>query len=203
MGGDSALVGEVFAYLCKEPQQRKAHEAKVAEFMKNKSDGAKSVIDKMNSATDSGLVEHVISTWVQYRKDMKKAEELEAMLNGENAKFASFAARNKNGAMSAGQKATEVKAYGLLNHAMLLWTEVTKVERLLRYYTNRMDHKKHQLQGLQSMFRNFATQLESGLKEGTPRDQAALKAGGRKLSKSENTVSLPNIHQKKNGSSRS
>merc|ERR1719236_49588 len=168
----------------------KAQEAKVAEFMKNKSDGAKSVIDKMNSATDSGLVEHVISTWVQYRKDMKKAEELEAMLNGENAKFASFAARNKNGAMSAGQKATEVKAYGLLNHAMLLWTEVTKVERLLRYYTNRMDHKKHQLQGLQSMFRNFATQLETGLKEGTPRDQAALKAGGRKLSKSENTVSL-------------
>merc|ERR1719420_1016287 len=70
----------------------KAQEAKVAEFMKNKSDGAKSVIDKMNSATDSGLVEHVISTWIQYRKDMKKAEELEAMLNGENAKFASFAA---------------------------------------------------------------------------------------------------------------
>merc|ERR1712205_187809 len=123
--GDGALIGEVFAYLCKEPQQRradeeaakklaeieaklaesmakgkdnakavlmrnlaqgdnmlmdvcleawkswlveykknkesedavKAQEAKVAEFMKNKSDGAKSVIDKMNSATDSGLVE--------------------------------------------------------------------------------------------------------------------------------------------------
>merc|ERR1711977_620301 len=176
----------------------KAQEAKVAEFMKNKSDGAKSVIDKMNSATDSGLVEHVISTWVQYRKDMKKAEELEAMGSGENAKFASFAARNKNGAMSAGQKATEVKAYGLLNHAMLLWTEVTKVERLLRYYTNRMDHKKHQLQGLQSMFRNFATQLESGLKEGTPRDAAALgdKKGSKRLSKSEQTTSLPNIQQK-------
>merc|ERR1712054_734644 len=265
--GDSALIGEVFAYLCKEPQQRKAdeeaaaklaeieaklaaqagknkdnakavlmrnlaqgdnmlmdvcmeawkgwladykknkesedavkaQEAKVAEFMKNKSDGAKSVIDKMNSATDSGLVEHVISTWVQYRKDLKKAEEMEAILNGENAKFASFAARNKNGAMSAGQKATEVKEYGLYIHSFLLWTEFCRVERLLRYYTTRMDHKKHQLQGLQSMFRNFATQLESGLKEGTPRDAAALKDGGRKLSKSDNTVSLPNIHQKKNG----
>merc|ERR1719387_1904708 len=219
--GDSALIGDVFAYLCKEPKQRKEdeeaekklkeieaklaaqagknkdnakavlmrnlaqgdnmlmdvcmeawkswladykknkdtedaikeQERKVAEFMKSKSDGAKSVIDKMNSATDSGLVEHVISTWVQYYKDLKKAEEMEAILNGAQGKFASFAARNKNGAMSAGQKATEVKAYGLLNHAMLLWTEVTKVERLLRYYTNRMDHKKHQLQGLQSMFR--------------------------------------------------
>merc|ERR1719169_207730 len=148
--GDSALIGEVFSYLCKEPQQRKADEeaekklkeieaklaaqsgknkdnakavlmrnlaqgdnqlmdvclecwktwlveykkdkesedavkaaeAKVAAFMKNKSEGAKGIIDKMNSATDSGLVEHVISTWVQYQKEKKKAEEMEAMLNG-------------------------------------------------------------------------------------------------------------------------
>merc|ERR1719163_2109073 len=73
----------------------KAQEAKVAEFMKNKSDGAKSVIDKMNSATDSGLVEHVISTWVQYYKDLKKAEEMEAILNGAQGKFGAFSERNK------------------------------------------------------------------------------------------------------------
>merc|ERR1719235_2749875 len=50
-------------------------EAKVAAFMKTKSEGAKGVIDRMNSATDSGLVEHVISTWIQYWNDKKKAEE--------------------------------------------------------------------------------------------------------------------------------
>merc|ERR1711985_221353 len=143
--GDSALIGEVFAYLCKEPMQRKADEeaerkmkeieaklaaqagknkdnakavlmrnlasgdnmlmdvcieawkgwlveykknkesedaikaaeAKVAEFMKAKSEGAKGVIDRMNASTDSGLVEHVISTWAQAYKDKKKAEEME------------------------------------------------------------------------------------------------------------------------------
>merc|ERR1712025_1180809 len=152
--GDGALIGEVFAYLCKEPLQRKADEeaekkmreieaklaaqagrnkdnakavlmrnlasgdnmlmdvcieawkgwlveykknkesedavkaaeAKVAAFMKNKSEGAKGIIDRMNSATDSGLVEHVVSTWVQYFKDLKKAEEMEAILNGANSK---------------------------------------------------------------------------------------------------------------------
>merc|ERR1712023_131430 len=120
----------------------KAQEAKVAEFMKNKSDGAKSVIDKMNSATDSGLVEHVISTWVQYYKDLKKAEEMEAILNGAQGKFGAFSERNKAGAMSAGQKAQAVKEYGLLNHSMCLWSEFCKVERLLRYYANRMDGKK-------------------------------------------------------------
>merc|ERR1719310_527002 len=266
--GDSALIGEVFAYLCKEPQQRKAdeeaekklkeieaklaaqagknkdnakavlmrnlaqgdnmlmdvcleawkgwladykknkdtedaikaQEAKVAEFMKNKSDGAKSVIDKMNAATDSGLVEHVISTWVQYWNDLKKAAEMEAILNGANSKFAAFGERNKAGAMSAGQKATAVKEYGLLVHSMLLWTEVTKVERMLRYYGNRIEGRKHQLQGLQTMFRNFATQLETGLKDGTPRDGGAIKNGSsKKLSKNEQSVSLPNIHKPPSG----
>merc|ERR1712193_339937 len=228
--GDSALIGEVFGYLCKEPQGRKADEeaarklaeieaklaaqagknkdnakavlmrnlaqgdnmlmdvcleawkawlvedkkdketedavkdaeAKVAAFMKTKSEGAKGVIDRMNAATDSGLVEHVISTWIQYYKDVKKAEEMEAMLAANEGKFANFSSRNKQGAMTAGQKATAIKEYGLINHAMLLWIEVTRVERMLRYYQGRIDGKKTQLQGLQTMFRNFANQLETG-----------------------------------------
>merc|ERR1711959_795685 len=98
---------------------------------------------------------------------------------------------------------------GLLNHSILLWKEFTSVERLLRYYSNRVEHKKHQLQGLQTMFRNFANQLETGLKEGTPRESYAIgdkKGQGKRLSKSDQTVSLPNIHQKppsgRNGSGR-
>merc|ERR1719335_1232395 len=265
--GDSALIGEVFAFLCKEPMARKAAEdeenkmrameaklaaqaaknkdgakavlmrnlasgdnmlmdvcieawkdwlkeyklnkesedavkaaeAKVAAFMKSKSEGAKGVIDKMNSATDSGLVEHVISTWIQYRKDEKKAQEMEELLNGANSKFGAFASRNKDSAMSAGQKATAVKEYGLLNHSILLWTEFCKVERLLRYYSNRIEGKKHQLQGLQTMFRTFATQLESGLKDGTPRDASAIKNGSKRMSKTEGSVSLPNIHKSGSG----
>merc|ERR1711904_624299 len=173
----------------------KAAEAKVAAFMKSKSEGAKGVIDKMNSATDSGLVEHVISTWIQYRKDEKKAQEMEELLNGANSKFGAFASRNKDSAMSAGQKATAVKEYGLLNHSILLWTEFCKVERLLRYYSNRIEGKKHQLQGLQTMFRTFATQLETGLKDGTPRDAASIKNGSKRMSKTEGSVSLPNIHK--------
>ena len=265
--GDSALIGEVFAYLCKEPMQRKADEeaerkmkeieaklaaqagknkdnakavlmrnlasgdnmlmdvcieawkdwlkeykknkesedavkaaeAKVAAFMKSKKDGASGIIDKMNAATDSGLVEHVISTWIQFHKDEKKAAEMEAMLNGANAKFGSFSERNKAGAMSAGQKATAVKEYGLLNHSICLWTEFCKVERLLRYYSNRIEGKKHQLQGLQTMFRTFATQLESGLKDGTPRDAASIKNGSKKMNKTDGSVSLPNIHKQSSG----
>merc|ERR1719171_296541 len=177
----------------------KAAEQRVEAFMKGKSDGAKSIIDKMNNATDSGLVENVISSWCQNYKDDKKARELEEMINGANAKFASFNQRNKQGAQSAGGRAAEVRDFGLCNHAFILWCEAARVERLLRYYNNRIDAKKYQLQSLQGMFRTFATQLETGLKDGTPRDSKPQK----KLSKSDQTVSLPDIHKKDNGSNRS
>jgi len=179
----------------------KEAEDRVAAFMKSKKEGAKGIIDKMNAATDSGLQEHVMSTWIQYRADIKQELENQRMIEANAARFASFGARNKQGAMTAGQKATAIQEYGLINHSMLLWIEVTRVERMLRYYSTRVEGKKTQLQGLQTMFRNFASQLETGLKEGTPRDYQAVKdkRSGR-LSKSENTVSLPNIHQKQSGS---
>merc|ERR1719327_1001065 len=57
----------------------KAQEKAMEEYMKKKKDEAKSVLDRMNSATDSGLQEHVMSTWVQAYKD-----NLEAKKNGSN-----------------------------------------------------------------------------------------------------------------------
>merc|ERR1719265_1257241 len=47
----------------------KKQEAQMQEYLKQKKDGAKAVLDKMNSATDSGLVEHVMSTWAQQYRD--------------------------------------------------------------------------------------------------------------------------------------
>merc|ERR550537_896968 len=47
----------------------KAQEAQMQEYLKQKKEGAKAVLDKMNSATDSGLVEHVMSTWAQFYAD--------------------------------------------------------------------------------------------------------------------------------------
>merc|ERR1719272_1334766 len=60
----------------------KAQEKQFEEFMKKKKDQAAGVLDKMNSATDSGLCEHVMSTWCQNFLDEKKAKKMEEMMNG-------------------------------------------------------------------------------------------------------------------------
>merc|ERR1711881_445867 len=82
-GSDSALLSVVLTswvhyiedYKKNKEQEDaiKAQEKAMEEFMKQKKDGAAAVLDKMNSATDSGLVEHVMSTWATQFKENKEA----------------------------------------------------------------------------------------------------------------------------------
>merc|ERR1719395_314238 len=76
----------------------KAAEQKMNEFMKGKNEGAKGIIDRMNSATDSGLCEHVMSTWAQYWKDNQEARKMEILMAENEAKFASLCGRQKDNA---------------------------------------------------------------------------------------------------------
>jgi len=48
------------------------------------------------------------------------------------------------------------------------WKTQAKLDRLIGYYGSKMDQKKHQLDAVQSMFKSFANQLESGIST-TPR----------------------------------
>merc|ERR1719161_1855611 len=63
-----------------EEDKIKAQEKAMEEYMKKKKDDAKAVLDRMNAATDSGLVEHVISTWVQSFKDKQESLKMERLM---------------------------------------------------------------------------------------------------------------------------
>lgn len=83
----------------------KAEEQKIAEFMKKQNEGAKSVLTRMSSATDSGLVATCFKGWVDVFLEIKKANELEDIMAKAGDKFKSFHGRNKMGAMSAMDRA--------------------------------------------------------------------------------------------------
>jgi hypothetical protein len=142
----------------------KAQEAKMQEYLKQKKEGAKAVLDKMNSATDSGLVEHVISTWAQHYADQKEAHKMELIMAENEAKFASLNGRQKDNAKGVMGRVNEETQLNCLLRHFLMWATDTKVERVMKYYNSKMDSKKHQLQSVQSLFKNFATQLDQGLK---------------------------------------
>merc|ERR1719161_2095794 len=104
-GSDSALLGVVLTawkqfmedYKQNKEQEDaiKAQEKAMEEFMKQKKDGAKQVLDKMNAATDSGLVEHVMSSWAQNYKENKEARKMEAIMAENEARFGALNGRQK------------------------------------------------------------------------------------------------------------
>merc|ERR1711904_482397 len=85
----------------------KAQEKAMEDFMKQKKDGAKQVLDKMNAATDSGLLEHVMSTWAQKFKDDNEARRMEELMAENEAKFGALNGRQKDNAKGVMSRVNE------------------------------------------------------------------------------------------------
>merc|ERR1712032_350645 len=150
----------------------KQSEARIREFMKSSNEGAKSVLSRMSSSSESGLMKTVFTSWVEVFLEQKKSNELQDILNGQNSKFKEFGSRNKTSAGSAGGRAACVAEFGCLIVSFNYWKREVKVEAMRRYAKEKNNKKKQQLVGVKGLFKNFATDLERDLKDGTPRVDA-------------------------------
>jgi len=199
-GSDSALLTVVFSSWVQfitdykknkgEEEAIRAQEKAMEDFMKQKKEGAKAVLDKMNASTDSGLLEHVMSTWGQHYKDEKDAKKMEDMMAANEARFGALNGRQKDNAMGVQNRVNEQMDLNLMLKMFCAWATDTKLERIMRHYNSKMDSKKQQLQSVQHLFKNFATQLDQGLKEG---DSAR---GSRRGQKDDGSVQLPDIQKR-------
>jgi hypothetical protein len=88
-----------------------------------------------------------------------------------------------------------------------VWQIEAKVARIDKYYQSKLDGKRKQLQSCQTLFKSFAAQLEQGLNAAQD-EPASSGRGGKKeksqrlskenqsLSKTDGSVSLPDIHSR-------
>merc|ERR1712070_663077 len=173
-----------------EEEAIRAQEKAMEDFMKQKKEGAKAVLDKMNASTDSGLLEHVMSTWGQHYKDEKDAKKMEDMMAANEARFGALNGRQKDNAMGVQNRVNEQMDLNLMLKMFSAWATDTKLERIMRHYNSKMDSKKQQLSSVQHLFKNFATQLDQGLKgEG----DSARNSGSRR---NKDEFQLPDIQKK-------
>merc|ERR1719440_2130093 len=136
----------------------------MAEFMAKQSAGAKSVLDKMANGNDGALLANTLKEWIAVFNEGKQAAALEAQLAAANDRFSSLTGRNKGTASGVMGRAAELQDMMLLLTIVVAWKMETKVQRARRFGQMRNEHRKQQIQGVKSLFKNFATELE-GLKE--------------------------------------
>jgi len=109
-----------------------------------------------------------------------------------------FHDRTKGAGMNAMERASYHVQLGLLLKVWGAWLVDSKAETTLKNNLARIEGKRAQLIGVQQMFRKFANELETNFKasQDSSRDLRAGPPPGRRLQKTEATVSLPNIREK-------
>jgi hypothetical protein len=147
----------------------KAQEAKTKAFMEKQNAGAKSVLSRMSSGNDSGLMHMCWKAWNDWIIENKKAAEMQELLENAQGKFSSFTGRNKGSAKSAMQRAAEAQDISVQLVIYMYWKKEALVQRMRRYGKEKNTKRKEQLQGVKGLFKNFANELDGSLKAGTPR----------------------------------
>ncbi|CAK0805953.1 unnamed protein product, partial [Prorocentrum cordatum] len=178
----------------------KAAEARIQEHIKAKGEKMKSLLSSTIGATDSGLVHQTFQAWCQALREAKDEAKVADALLAAEGKFKSFGARGKTSGMSAAERAAYYQDMELVIRTWSAWKLDTRTEKQLRFYHGRIDAKRKQLLGVQEMFRSFANELEGGLKKASAestRGDAPAALKGRGLAKSDSSVNLPDIHNKK------
>merc|ERR1719424_1258145 len=100
----------------------------------------------MNAATDGGLVEHVMSTWAQHFKDDQEGRKMEQLMAENEARFGALNGRQKDNAKGVMGRVNEQMELNCMLRCFSFWSTDTKVERIIRHYSNKMEGKKQQLQ---------------------------------------------------------
>merc|ERR1740138_1902571 len=131
----------------------------------------------MIGAGDSSLLVSAMKGWREVLQEEKDAAAMEQIMSQKAAQLGGFASRNKGSAMSAQERCAHLQEESLLIYVFAFWKRDSKVERIKRIGKEKNMKRKQELLGVKGLFKNFASELECSLKEGTPRKEAPRMTG--------------------------
>lgn len=150
----------------------KASKDKFASFTAKQASGAKAVLQRMCGSNDTSLLQMSIQTWREALVEERQAAEVAEATATKAVAVKGFVRRNKEAAMAASLRAAYWQELEVQTYLFCMWKRETKVERMRRYGKEKNERRKKDLVSVKGLFRNFASELETSLKQGTPRLEA-------------------------------
>jgi len=178
-----------------EKEQALAQE-KMAKIMAEKKDGTAKVLGALTAGQAGACVKMTFDAWKECWDDAKREAAIAEALAQAEMKMGNFNSKNKASSMGVQERAAYMQDMQLYMQVFNAWKLDTRMEKTLAYHGASIDSKRQQLVMVQQMFRNFAVQLESGLKDDNSGRTFDNSSGRKKkMSKGEGSVSLPDINQ--------
>eukprot|EP00930_Biecheleria_cincta_P023404 TRINITY_DN16918_c0_g1_i3.p1 TRINITY_DN16918_c0_g1~~TRINITY_DN16918_c0_g1_i3.p1 ORF type:complete len:593 (-),score=115.57 TRINITY_DN16918_c0_g1_i3:105-1796(-) len=155
-------------------------------FLKTKRASVQHMIRSMTSVVDTGLLHDTLVDWRDIIRAAKREAELAKQVTKSQTLTKTIVGRSKLANPPTAERMLVIVTF-------FSWQLDSRVERTRRVHTAKVEAKKQQLMGVQTMFRNFALQLEAGLK-GSEKKVSKLQLQG--------DASLPDIGRPSSGSGR-
>lgn len=147
----------------------KVQELKIQDFIARQKSSAQSVMSKLKQGTDAGLLQDAFKNWEELVREEKQRLAQEEALAARTSKMTIFNVRNKGSAIQECKRQQHALDQHLLLSIVCHWDRMAKTDRMIRWAKERNLKRKQQLIGVKGLFKNFADELETGLKAGTPR----------------------------------
>lgn len=183
----------------------KQAEAKVKAHLEYRKEDARRVLDRLATSSESGLLATVMQYWLNFVAEEKSAEELHAKLQTAQLKFTGLVTQHGSTVRGVQTRVSKQLNLNLCMQVLSLWRlEVSAVKAQARY-SLKMENKRRQLSGVNTLFKTFAQKLEEKV-------DAEVTGGGdttvrevlvkpqrrhrshRGMERTEGAVSLPDIH---------
>jgi len=171
---ETAVLGEVisvwlcFVADCKKEREFEAavqqFDMKMKEHLQQRTEEAKSMLDRVSTATQTGLAASVLWAWHCCITEGKKLNGLEKELAQVDAEMQDVKMRQSEAIINAQSRASKLVETSLVVSVLAAWCRETKENRVDKFYAHKVDSKRKQLTAVQTLFKSFARDLEEGLK---------------------------------------
>ncbi|CAJ1358694.1 unnamed protein product [Effrenium voratum] len=177
----------------------KQFEQKMKVYMEKKKEDAVIVLNRMSVSTETGLVQQTFTAWNDYTFGGKQLRELEDEVYGTDDQLAYVKSNHRKIAASISSRTGDQIDMNLMYQCWMVWNAEGKTSRLDRFYSVKIDAKRKQLSSVQLLFKTFAEELDSGLKDVADNDSSGREKRRAKaeVNTMSGSVSLPDIHAKK------
>ncbi|CAL1151795.1 unnamed protein product, partial [Cladocopium goreaui] len=138
---------------------------KMKEFMKRKSTIALRLLKEMCYATAAGFQQEVFSSWVTLVQQSHGEGQLQGLLQQQQQRIEAVRQRSRNNNHLLVQGLEKQYHSDMQLEIFSHWRTFAGVESKVLGHKVKVDAKRQQLQGVQSLFRSFAAQLERQLRE--------------------------------------
>lgn len=147
---------------------------RMKEFMKRKSTIALRLMKEMCYATAAGFQQEVFSSWVTLVQQGHGERELQGLLQHQQQRIEVVRQRSRHNNHLLVEALEKQHRSDLQLEIFSLWRTFAGVESKVLGHKIKVDAKRQQLQGVQSLFRSFAAQLERQLRESHSQKESRL-----------------------------